>query len=856
MKRRLTIWALILVMLIPMLAVPASAVPFSEAEEGPWVLGCDYYAGTQGVLKYKGTDSHVTIPKAIDGYGVLCVYPDAFKGNTTMESLTVANAVTVYGLGGCNVKTVYMGERSNAANGAFANCKYLTEINIPDAWERIPDEMFRFCDSLPSIDLPDGITEIGECAFEGCESLTSIVLPKNLERIGDCAFADCDSLKTITIPKSVTEIEYDAFGFCDNLEKITVEPGNKYYSSDENGNLYRNGEKKTLVWAAAKDADDSYAIAEDVQIIGEGAFLGAQDLTSIRIPANVNRIGEYSFWGCINLREVWLEGYTHIFGKAFGEVVATIYYPADVGQWTESTMGNHAGILTWIPYCSGKHVGPTGTVLTESTCSKAGTAETVCDICGESYIYDLPLADHAFEISEVLVPASCGAMGEAKFTCTVCGQEKTDYTPQLEHEFVGAESLGDGHHRRICVHCGGGGTAACNYEVKEVITPSTCAVSGEAIFVCVDCNYEKHGFMPELPHDFEGVQAEPLTGNEHTRKCNQCGNVEREMCPMEETKIEATPTQIGKTVRKCSMCTNTSENNQEVYRISGENRFETAFKVADEMREALGVERFDTIVIASGLNFADALSGSYLAAVKDAPILLSYYDLYNDRIRFYIRENLNPGGTVYILGGESAVSASLEIGLEDYTVKRLAGADRFGTNLAILEEAGVEDKDILICTGLTFADSLSASATERPILLVWKDLTEDQQAFLDGLNGNKLYVIGGESAVSSETEAQVAAYGEVTRIAGSDRFETSAMVAATFFEEPTAMVLAYAWNFPDGLCGGALAAALDVPLVLAMNNQWKKAYDYAKSLDIQGGTVLGGINLIEDYIAGTIFTAE
>ena len=41
-----------------------------------------------------------------------------------------------------------------------------------------------------------------------------------------------------------------------------------------------------------------------------------------------------------------------------------------------------------------------------------------------------------------------------------------------------------------------------------------------------------------------------------------------------------------------------------------------------ELKEVLGVEKFETIIIASGANFADALAGSYLATVKSAPILL------------------------------------------------------------------------------------------------------------------------------------------------------------------------------------------------------------------------------------------
>ena len=396
-------------------------------------------------------------------------------------------------------------------------------------------------------------------------------------------------------------------------------------------------------------------------------------------------------------------------------------------------------------------------------------------------------------------------------------------------------------------------------ELKEVVMPATCTEFGEAILICNACGYERTETLPLERHDLAGVQAGPSQTDKamHARVCRQCGQEIDEWCDWVETQTDTTPTTQGRLIYDCTECGNHREQvKMDIYRISGDNRFDTAFKVADQMKASLGVEKFDAVIVASGTNFADALSGSYLAAVKNAPILLSFNDEYNNKAKEYIRANLTPGGTVYILGGENAVPVSMEEGLEGFTVKRLAGTDRFGTNLAILEEAGVADKDILVCTGLTFADSLSASASERPILLVWKDLTEAQQNFLENLNGNKLYVIGGESAVSKETEEQVAAYGEVTRVAGGNRFETSVKVAETFFEAPTAVVLAYAWNFPDGLCGGALAATLDVPLVLTMNDWGATAIEYAKAMDIQGGTVLGGTNLIDDYNAMQILLHE
>ena len=306
-----------------------------------------------------------------------------------------------------------------------------------------------------------------------------------------------------------------------------------------------------------------------------------------------------------------------------------------------------------------------------------------------------------------------------------------------------------------------------------------------------------------------------------------------------------------------------AEEEFDTVRLAGDNRFETSLMVADLMKENLGVDKFDAIIIASGNDFADALAGSYLATVKDAPILLSwgkggrYSYLDTDNIE-YIKKNLSDNGTVYILGGEKAVPNSYETALKSYYVKRLGGANRFETNIMILKEAGVRKNDeILVCTSTNFADSLSASATGNPILLVWNEggkLFDVQKTYLSTLKNNTFTVIGGTSAVSDKLIKVIKGYGTTTRLAGKDRFETSVLVAKRYFDDPESAVLAYARNYPDGLCGGALAYSMDAPLILTMTKYEDQADAYIDARGIKMGVVLGGTGLISSDSVDDIFT--
>ena len=287
-----------------------------------------------------------------------------------------------------------------------------------------------------------------------------------------------------------------------------------------------------------------------------------------------------------------------------------------------------------------------------------------------------------------------------------------------------------------------------------------------------------------------------------------------------------------------------------ITRLSGKNRYETALLVADELKEELGVSKFDNIVVATGTAYPDALSGTYLATAKKAPILLvSNGD--NSRVISYIRKNLKSGGTIYILGGSGAVSTGVEQSLSAVSkTVRLSGNGRYATNLEILKEAAPKAQDLLICSGKDFADALSASAVGSPILLVGDSLTSDQEEYIKTNlpNIKNIYLIGGKGAVSEEVENQILKLKYARRISGDNRYSTSVAIAKKFYGTSKKMVMATGSNFPDGLAGGVLARAQKAPLILSTNG-YKFMYGYLHSVKKASPnkvTVLGGESLVSD----------
>ena len=113
---------------------------------------------------------------------------------------------------------------------------------------------------------------------------------------------------------------------------------------------------------------------------------------------------------------------------------------------------------------------------------------------------------------------------------------------------------------------------------------------------------------------------------------------------------------------------------ESMVRIAGSNRYATSTAAADALKQSLGVDKFENIIIASGADYPDALAGSYLAKVKNAPVMLVGKDAETESdVKQYISKNLKKGGTVYLLGGTGVVTSRFEKSLGDLKVERLGG---------------------------------------------------------------------------------------------------------------------------------------------------------------------------------------
>lgn len=281
------------------------------------------------------------------------------------------------------------------------------------------------------------------------------------------------------------------------------------------------------------------------------------------------------------------------------------------------------------------------------------------------------------------------------------------------------------------------------------------------------------------------------------------------------------------------------EEDSETYteRIQGSNRVDTGLKIADRIAELTlnEGERFETVVVATADNYPDALTASYLAASCGAPILLvSNNDASRATVENYIKSHVEEDGLVYIIGGVGAVSDSFEkaVKTDGFEVKRLAGANRYDTNLAILEEAGYDGGDLIIAKGSNYPDALSAAATGEAIMLVddiGGKLTDNQKTFLQKNKGMDITIVGGGIGAGIKNTLNKNGYIE-DELIGKSRYETSKLVAEKYFPRAEGMVIATGDNYPDALAGGVLANVLLEPMVLVYSNEKAPAAEKASNV--------------------------
>lgn len=250
-----------------------------------------------------------------------------------------------------------------------------------------------------------------------------------------------------------------------------------------------------------------------------------------------------------------------------------------------------------------------------------------------------------------------------------------------------------------------------------------------------------------------------------------------------------------------------------IQRLAGADRYLTAIEVSHQFEP--GVQ---TVYLATGTEFPDALGAAARAGSVGVPLLLTRGDALPEAVQEELRR-LDPT-RIYLLGGPGAIAPStleqVRAAVPAARVDRVGGQDRYETAALVARQFDAADT-VFVATGESYPDALAgaaaAGAGDSPLLLVRQDEVPDAvRAELERLAPQRIVVLGGEAALSEQVHETLAGYGTLELVAGANRYETAVLLAADT-ETAADVMLASGENWPDGLAGAALAAHRVGPLV-------------------------------------------
>lgn len=212
----------------------------------------------------------------------------------------------------------------------------LEEYTIKDGTVTLADELFESSQGN-AFHIPASVGQIGSRVFAGTQIKTLPEMP-GLKRIGDEAFYQCKNLKKVTIPETVEYIGGGAFYGCSNIWSLTYNAINAECERLMESNIPLEkiviGDKVRRLPRGIFSGREftEVTLPACLERIDEFAFYGCKNLTTINISDSIRYIGDNAFYGCSSLKNIhWPLRLTTIGSRAFRQTaLETISLPEGV----------------------------------------------------------------------------------------------------------------------------------------------------------------------------------------------------------------------------------------------------------------------------------------------------------------------------------------------------------------------------------------------------------------------------------------------------------------------------------------------------------------------------------------------
>lgn len=240
--------------------------------------------------------------------------PDfTFYGCTALETVNFAENSSLTTIGG----------------SALRGCSALTELVLPDGLKTVYGNALRDCSALTSVYLPDSVSYMASSAFSGCANVVLSVaegsyaeqwaITNNVKYVNHGS--ETTTLEAVEEPETTVPVEEtpaveETANVCG--DELTWKLDEKTLTISGRGGMYSYDADNAAPWAAYADNIENIVIEKHVKTIGAYAFSGLEKLVSVSFDeeSELEVIEEYAFAGCKELTEIKLPEKLEKLGEA------------------------------------------------------------------------------------------------------------------------------------------------------------------------------------------------------------------------------------------------------------------------------------------------------------------------------------------------------------------------------------------------------------------------------------------------------------------------------------------------------------------------------------------------------------
>lgn len=263
----------------------------------------------------------ISIPDIANGRRVTRIADGAFAGCGELTDINVPDGITSVGVNafsGTALLDSQDGDVKYAGRVAVWCDPEAEDVTVRQGTLGLADRLFYLAEDLQTVSLPHTLTELGTATFHGCKKLAQVNIPEGVERIPDGVFAECAALSSVTLPSSLKSVGAYAF-YNSGLESVSLPDGVELigkgaFQKSALGSVSMSYGYVDIGGLAFAETP-FYSEQGELKYAGSVVIGCDKSVTSAEIKNGTMAVADMAFSGCVKLQSVYVPASVQTIGE-------------------------------------------------------------------------------------------------------------------------------------------------------------------------------------------------------------------------------------------------------------------------------------------------------------------------------------------------------------------------------------------------------------------------------------------------------------------------------------------------------------------------------------------------------------